>query len=117
MIFRREFLRSMSGVAACALASNGARAGTAKPAIDLGFSLYGMKELPLADALRTCAEIGYRNVELCLLPGYPTAPSTMTAVARREFREMLRAHGLSISGALIEMHLAATPEGLHASPT
>ena len=103
---RREFVRSgvAAAVATTMLAS--ARAA-AVPAFDFGFSLYGMKELPLAEALRACAEIGYRNVELCVMPGYPTAPSAISAAGRRALREQLAAHALTLSGALIDMPLAA----------
>ncbi len=109
---RRDFLRTLAGVAATvamARQSFGAEVGV-KTGPDLGFSLYAMKDLPLGEAVRECATIGYRNVELCLLTGYPTAPSAFSAAARRELREQLAGRGLTVSGAMIDIRLIATAE-------
>lgn len=41
-----------------------ANARPAEHGVGFGFSMYGMKNLPLVDALRTCAEVGYDCIEL-----------------------------------------------------
>ncbi len=113
---RRTFLGALAGGAAWAALPPSARAGAAGPKPDLGFSLYAMKELALTDALRVCAEIGYRNVEVCLLPGYPTAPETISAGGRRALRDELKGRGLTVSGAMIDIRLAATAEAAAKHP-
>src|ERR1051325_4946422 len=67
-----------------------------KPAagFGLGFTLYGMKSLSLDDALKTCAEVGYDNVELCLLEGYPCEPKLLAPAARARLRERLASRKL-----------------------
>src|SRR5262249_20095693 len=79
----------------------------ANPKISLGFSLYGMKSLPIADALKACAEIGYENVELSLGAGYPTEPKLLSAADRKDLRELLAKHRLTVSGVTDNMSLAA----------
>ncbi|HYH67086.1 MAG TPA: sugar phosphate isomerase/epimerase [Urbifossiella sp.] len=84
---------------AAVLAAGGvAAAQPAPPRLPLGFSLYGMKAVPLPDALRTCAAVGYDGVELALLPGYTTEPARLTAADRRELRGRLGDSGLSLLG-------------------
>lgn len=73
--------------------------------ISLGFSLYGMKTLSLDQALKTCAEIGYRNVELTLNPGYPTEPKLLSAGARKALRDNLASLKLDISGLMLNLSL------------
>ena len=74
--------------------------------MSLGFSLYGMKSLPIADALKTCAEIGYDNVELTLGGGYPTEPKLLAPADRKNLRELLAKHRLTVSGLMDNMSLA-----------
>jgi inosose dehydratase len=69
-------------VAALPAASLARDAGPA--ASRLGFSLYGMKSLPLEEALAHCAAIGYRCVELAIMPGWPADPAALDGTRRRE---------------------------------
>ncbi len=105
---RRHFLRQ--AVAAGGLAIFGqSLSAQEKPraGFGLGFTLYGMKSLALDDALQTCAGIGYDNVELCLLEGYPTEPKRLAAADRVKLRETLAARKLRVSGLLENFSLLA----------
>jgi inosose dehydratase len=83
-----------AGVARSSLDSARAAATTGKPT--LGFSLYGMKSLPLDDAIRFCAEVGYDDVELSLMPDFPADPDVLSASRRREVRDLLKSSGLAL---------------------
>ena len=105
---RREFLRRTSAAAGAALLGtlsppSAAFAATPAPArpFGLGFSLYGMKTLPVADALKACAIIGYDNVEFALMPGYPTEPKLLSAADRKQIATTLDGLDLRLS-ALME---------------
>ena len=105
MINRRQFLQHAAAGVAITSLPQPLRA--AESAISLGFSLYGMKSLPMDDALKICAEIGYRNVELTLTAGYPTEPSLLSAADRQSLRESLDKHDLSVSGLMDNLSLVA----------
>ncbi len=51
-----------------------------------GFTLYSMKTLPVAEAMRVCAGIGYDAVELCLLDGWPRLEAKQAREAARASR-------------------------------
>lgn len=80
---RREFL----GASAAALMV----AADSKPAgkMTFGFSLYGMKSLPLDEALKACSMIGYDTVELALMPGYHADPAKLSKDDRKRLRDRL----------------------------
>jgi inosose dehydratase len=80
---RREFLSAMALAAVPAL-----RAADEKT-ITFGFSLYGMKSLSIADALSTCAKIGYDAVEFAAMPGWPAEPKALSSDNRKELRKRL----------------------------
>jgi inosose dehydratase len=105
MMNRRQFLQHTGAGVALAVIPLPLQA--AGPPISLGFSLYGMKSLPVADALKVCAEIGYRNVELTLMAGYPTEPKLLSLADRRALRESLAQHRLSVSGLMDNLSLVA----------
>jgi inosose dehydratase len=99
---RREWL-------AAAVAAVGGTGRADPPArLPLGFSLYGMKSVPLPDALRTCAAVGYDGVELALLPSYPTEPAKHSAADRRELRTRLADSALSLHGLMVNLSEPAT---------
>lgn len=102
---RRQFLQSTAAGFALAAVSLPARA--AESSVSLGFSLYGMKSLPIADALKACADIGYRNVELALNAGFPTEPKLLSIAERKTLRESLAKHQLTVSGLMNNLSLAA----------
>lgn len=93
LLTRREALAVVPVALACAAS----RADNPK-AIPLGFSLYGMKTIALADALKACRAIGYDGVEFALMPGYPAEPKLLTADARKELRTRLTDLGLAVHG-------------------
>jgi inosose dehydratase len=105
---RRVFLRGAAGLTGLTALGHPLFAQE-KPAagFGLGFSLYGMKSLPLDEALKACAEIGYDNVELALLEGYPTEPKLFGAADRQRLRERLAALQLRVSGLMENFSLLA----------
>src|SRR5438105_4645152 len=95
---RREFFQLTAGsFVAGVLASRARAAARELLPLSLGYSLYGMKMLPLPESLAQCARIGYRNVELCLFPGYPAEPKAFSAEARHAVRQQVDSLGLVIS--------------------
>ncbi|MBA4019814.1 MAG: hypothetical protein C0483_21830 [Pirellula sp.] len=62
----------------------------------LGFSLYGLKTLPIEQAIRTCAEVGFTDVEPALLPGYDTEPTQLSPAKRKEVRSILDGLGVRV---------------------
>ncbi|MFO0803536.1 MAG: sugar phosphate isomerase/epimerase [Gemmataceae bacterium] len=80
------------------LAASVAAVLPAEPPIALGFSLYGMKSLPLPDAIEACAAIGYDGVELALMPGYAAEPKRLAAADRKTLRMRLTDAKLKLHG-------------------
>lgn len=106
MIPRRQFLKAVAmGAASLPLVARGASSNDHPPS--LGFSLYGMKSLPLAQALETCAETGYSHVEFSLNPGYATDPKTFSPAARQAARQKLLDLKLGLPCLMVLMNLTA----------
>lgn len=110
MLTRRRFLATTTLAALPTLRA-------AEPGFTLGFSLYGMKTVPLDEALRTCAEIGYQNVELALNAGFPTEPKMLDAAARKALREKLASLKLGVSALMVNMSLAVKDDAHAANLT
>ena len=107
---RRHFLRHVSLAATAFLslpvhgALNAATQATRRKR-SIGFSLYGMKSLPVIEALDHCKRIGYDNVELCLMKDFPTELGKFTAREQRQVRAHLRSTGLELSSLLVHINL------------
>jgi inosose dehydratase len=82
------------------------------PKISLGYSLYGMKSLPLSEALEECARIGYKNLEVTVDAGFPAEPKALTADARRALRDQAKALGITFSAMMLNIQIGA-PEAKH----
>src|SRR5207247_1158925 len=76
----------------------------------LGFSLYGMRSLPITDALRTCADIGYECVELAVMVDWPCAPEKLSAEQRRELKQQLADRGLRLASLMENLPLLVEGE-------
>ena len=102
---RRQFLQQSAGAITLAALPLTARSATTGPT--LGFSLYGMKALPIPEALRTCAAIGYRTIELALNKGYPTEPQKLSVAERNDIRRQLEALQLEPAALMLNLSLTA----------
>ena len=110
---RRKVLTLATAVCASAVLPRIASARPAEGGVGFGFSLYGMKNLPLVDALRRCAEVGYDCIELPTMADWPGAPERFSAEDRKRFRNSLAEHSLRLSALMENMVLLAAPE-MHA---
>lgn len=104
---RRQFLTTAGAmtIAAAWPSVSPAREEKDSPTIALGFSLYGMKSLSLADALKAVREIGYDSVELPVMADWPADAARWSADARRTFRDELQRHKLKLSGVMENLPL------------
>ncbi|MBI3860453.1 MAG: sugar phosphate isomerase/epimerase [Planctomycetia bacterium] len=102
---RRSFLTSLGAAAGgwparILFADDRARA----KALPLGFSLYGMKSVPVAEALAACAKIGYDAIELVANADWPTEPKNLTAGDRRELAGQIKDLGLALCALMENLH-------------
>lgn len=103
---RRRFLRELTAAMAVAASVGYVRGKPAQPTRhwpELGFNLYGMKNVPLPEAIDACAAIGYRQVELALMPGFPSEPAVFSPALRRAVRDRLQATGVKLSALLLNL--------------
>ena len=95
-----------AGLAAATTTLSSARRDP-KPKIGLGFSLYGMRTLRTPDAIRTCAKIGYDDVEFAIYPGWPADPKILSTSDRRELYNLFNDLGVGLSGIDEDLRLLA----------
>jgi len=100
---RRAMLR-LAGGAVCAAAigplarhaSVQADEVAATRTMPFGFSLYGLRGMPLVEAIELCRGIGYDAVELAALPDFPAEPRRFSAEDRVRVRKALDANHVSL---------------------
>ncbi|MDB5388020.1 MAG: Xylose isomerase domain protein barrel [Planctomycetaceae bacterium] len=83
-----------------------------KAVVTFGFTLYGMRKLPLADAFKVCGDIGYDSVELVCMADWPCAPESLSKPARTELTQQLIDNHLSVSS-LMENLSPLAEEKIH----
>src|SRR5438067_13115484 len=96
--------RDLIGALARGAAVLGLTAQTRKPL--LGFSLYGMKQIPVRDAINHIARIGYKALELTLMPTWNTEPKLLSRVDRAEIRKQVGELGLALASVQESVQLA-----------
>ena len=96
---RRDLVGTLAGGAAVALvgARDGRPAQSRKPL--LAFSCYGMKKIPVREAIGHIAKIGYKAVELTLMPGWDTEPKLLSNSHR--FVSMLGLIAVTVTVAML----------------
>lgn len=62
---------------------------------------YGMPQTPYPTMIQQVAAIGYTGLELCVAPGYPTAPDALAPADRIALRQLLDEHHLTIDSLLL----------------
>jgi sugar phosphate isomerase/epimerase len=114
---RRSFLRSTATLAtSCVLAPLSqliSASPSGKPS--LGFSLYGMKTVPLSESLNLCKDIGYDHVEIALNKGYVTDPDTFKSEQRTALASDLATLKLEMPCLMVNLSLVsekAVTEGI-----
>ena len=105
---RRDFLRGAASVAvsACLPCGQAHPAEVVPRPLEIGFSLYGMKSLPISDAVRVCSEIGYECLELPVMTDWPGAPEKLSAPQRVELREQLKQRDIRLVALMENLPLA-----------
>ncbi len=70
-----------------------------------GFSLYGLRGVPVTDAIGLCADLGYRAVELCALPGWSAEPKSLDTAARKRIVAALRKRKMAMPAIMDNLSL------------
>ena len=104
---RRLLLQLAAGTIALPEFAFGAAASAVAEGLSLGFSLYGMKTVPLDVALNTCAEIGYTHVEFALNEGYATEPKQFSKEDRSKAAVKLKELNLGLPSLMLNISLTA----------
>ena len=112
MLDRRNF-GWLSMVSATCCVASGPRSLMSSPIpkdkLGSGFSLYGMKSLPLQKAIETCAEIGYDCIEIPTMVDWPGAPEKLNKEDRNNIQRGMRNRSLRLSALMENLILLAEP--------
>lgn len=79
----------------------------------LGYSTWGMPNVPIDVAVPRIAAMGYDGMEITVLPHYTTALEKMDAAERGRIKRMLKEHRLALSAIAAHSSLVATDAEQH----
>lgn len=91
---RRDALLAIGGGLAATLRAGAQERPTRTPRLAIGN--YGMKSVPLEDAIRRVAAIGFGGFECCAIPEWDSEPSRMPPERRRTAARLLEDGGLRL---------------------
>lgn len=80
----------------------------------LGFSSWGMPQLPIDVTLQHLAGLGFEGVEIAVIHGFTTELDTLDAAQRRRIRQLVDHHGLYLTSVAGHQSLLARDEAAHA---
>lgn len=63
----------------------------------IGYCTWGMKNVPMEEALPAVAEIGYSGIELAVTPGWPTELESLDAGRRKRLKQLLAQNNLALT--------------------
>jgi sugar phosphate isomerase/epimerase len=66
----------------------------------IGYSTWGMREVPIEEALPAIARIGYSGVEISVAPGWTTELYSLDAARRARIRELLAGRELVLTSVI-----------------
>ena len=72
----------------------------------LSYSYYGMKKIPIQEALGHIAKIGFKGLEITLIPSWETEPKLMDKATRAAIRKQIGGLGLTLATVQESMQLA-----------
>ena len=73
----------------------------------IGYSTWGMREVPIEQALPAIAALGYQGVELSVAPGWTTELYKLDAATRARIRELLAEHSLVLTSVIRNASMVA----------
>lgn len=66
----------------------------------LGYSTWGMRDVPIEEALPAIAKIGFQGIELSVAPGWTTELYSLDATRRARIRRLLADHDLVLTSVI-----------------
>ena len=112
---RRDLIGTLAGGAAtvmggpvAAQSGAGSRRAQSQKAL-LGFKQYGMKKIPVRQAIDHIAKIGYKSLSLTLMPSWDTEPKLLSKIDRTEIRKQIGDLGLTLSTVMESLRLLGGP--------
>jgi sugar phosphate isomerase/epimerase len=106
---RRTLIRALAGGAAIVVVGDcpfaEAQSGARRSKALLGFKQYGMKKIPVREAISDIAKIGYKALSLTLRPGWDTDPKLLSRTDRAEIRKQIGDLGLVLSSVMESLRL------------
>ncbi len=80
----------------------------------MGYTTWGLPRMPIDEALRHLARLGFDGVEIAVIRGFTTELDTLDTAERRRIRHLLDEHGLELTAVGGHASLLSRGAGAHA---